>query len=101
MDLSWVFEALHSDEDSGPQLIGQTIDGVNQIIASRDFRLLDRVLEIFLAELASTHVLLTLARSTYPVRPKLNGWKPFTLGLKGVFDDRGLDAVRLLKGLID
>ena len=101
VDITWVFFALRSSDETGSRWLSETIDGVNQLIALGEFRHLDRALEAVKTETASRQILLGLARSTYPVRSKLNYWKHFLFDVHKTFRVRGLDAGRLLKGLID
>lgn len=100
-DTRWVFAAVHSSDEGGTTLIGQVIDGLNELIRSEEFNFIDRVLRIVPTGTASRHVLLTLVRATYPIRPKLNYWQPFALALRHAFEARGLNGDKLLRGLID
>lgn len=99
IDLGWLFEALHSTDESGVKVLGVVVDGVNDLVRSRAFRLLDQALSDINVDTASKHVLLGLARSTYPVRTKLTEWKTFVIRVDEAFRRRELDSDRLLKGL--
>lgn len=100
-DLKWLFEAVHSSDPDGVKYVGPTIDGINSLISERNFEFIDMVFSIIPPMTASRHVLLALLRSTAPVRSKLSEWKRYTLLVRESFDNRGLDAARLLKGLIE
>lgn len=99
--MDWVFRIVDSSDDEGLGLIGPTVDGINDLIGKGDFSYIDRILVAVPVDTASRHVLLTLARSTFPVRQKLSGWKPFVTSLRGAFIARGLNADKLLKGLVE
>src|SRR6266705_233752 len=45
-DARWVFNALRSTDADGIEHLGATIDGVNRLIALREFRFLDRIFEV-------------------------------------------------------
>ena len=96
----WVFDAIFSRDDTGVMVLGDTIDGLNRLIARGDFDYIDRVLSAIPTTTASRHILLAIARATFPIRQKLARWKPFVLSVKDAFISRGLDADRMLKGLI-
>ena len=74
---------------------------MNRFIAAGDYKFLNRVFSQVPVHTASRHILLALARTTFPVRTKLSGWKPFVDQIRLAFDNRSLDSARLLKGLID
>ena len=101
IDARWIFEALRSGDPDGRELIAQTIDGVNALIAKREFRFLDRVFVIIPPSTASRHVLLALLRASAPVRSKLTYWQTYVTKVRDAFDHRGLDSARLLRGLVD
>lgn len=100
VDLTWAFSAARSTDANGLSVLDATIDGVNQLIASREYRFLDRVLDLIPTDKASRHVVLALARSSFPVRSKLTKWQKFVRNARTSFAVRGLDADRLLKGLL-
>ena len=100
-DISWIFLAALSTEANGATMVGKVIDGVNALIKARDFKGIDRALRTVPAgENSSRHVLIALARSTFPVRTKLTSWTRFVRLVESCFADRGLDHARLLKGLL-
>ncbi|WP_162888000.1 hypothetical protein [Sphingomonas mesophila] len=99
VDLRWFYAACHSNDASGVQALGTVIDGVNMLINLRAFRLLDSALRDLDAATTSKHVLLGIARATYPARSKLSGWKTFIAKVDEAFRQRGLDSARLLRGL--
>lgn len=98
-EISWLFSAAASTDVSGSQLVGKVIDGVNHLIRDKNFRTLDMALEA-VPKRASKHVLVALARSSFPVRTKLVGWQSFIHELKHAFDARQLDGAKLLNGMI-
>lgn len=100
IDLGWMFKALRSTNDTGIGVIASVVDGVNTLIAAGEFRLLDKALTNINVATASKHVLLGLARSTFPVRTKLTAWRSFVNGVDEAFHQRNLDSARLLKGLL-
>lgn len=99
IDLGWLFEALHSTDASGVSMLGVVVDGVNTLIGAQEFRLLDKALSGINVDTVSKHVLLGLARSTFPVRTALSEWKTFLKRVDEAFSRRELDSARLLKGL--
>lgn len=99
-DISWIFSAARSKDADGTRLVGKVVDGVNELIANRDFKAIDRALDSVPAENRSKHVLITLARTTYPVRTKLGRWQSYVSKVRSEFERRGLDYPRLLRGLI-
>lgn len=100
-DEAWVFEAMRANDAEGPKYLEAVVDGINRQIAKRSFRLLDRILANADTSGMSRHILLALARGTYPVRSKLASWKPFLDATAHAFEQRGLDATKLLAGLMD
>jgi len=99
-DFGWVFDAARSTDVNGASKLPFVIDGVNSLIASKSFGMLDRVIQVIPVETASRHILLGIARATFPVRSKLNAWQQFVLQVKDEFANRGLNADGLLKGLL-
>lgn len=100
-DIRWIFEVAASTEENGASFVGMVIDGVNTLISNGDFKSIDRALESMpVGENASRHVLVTMARATFPVRSKLTAWQGFVRSVSNSFAARGIDHARLLKGLI-
>ncbi|MGU3468077.1 hypothetical protein ACLBXO_24810 [Methylobacterium sp. C33D] len=100
IDITWIFLALRSSDATGSRWLGEVIDGVNHLISNEEFRHLDRALETIKVDAASRQILLGLARSTYPVRSRLNYWKTYIIDVHNNFLKRGLEADVLLKGLV-
>ncbi|PKA44040.1 hypothetical protein CWR43_06965 [Rhizobium sullae] len=100
VDASWIFKAIRSNDATGRAQIGAVIDGINALIGSENYSLLDKVFQAIPTRTAGRHVLLSLVRATAPIRTRLLGWQPFVLEVKKEFDERGLESDRLLKGLI-
>ena len=100
IDVGWMFDALRSTDDSGPSALTAVIDGVNNLIADSEYDLLNSTLTGINVDTASKHVLLALARSTYPARTRLATWKDFVNRVDEAFRRRELDSDRLLKGLL-
>jgi hypothetical protein len=100
VDTSWFFRALEADQETGLAILEEVIVGINSLIKAQRFGLLNSMLEDMPTAVTSQHILLALARSTFAVRSKLPKWKPFVLRVKLGFEARGLDANRLLMGLI-
>lgn len=99
-DSRWVFDLIRSSDPNGARLLDQTIDGINKAVEERDYDYLDRILMAVPVTTASRHLLLALARSTYAIRLKLPNWRPAISRIKTAFKTRGLDAEKLLDGLI-
>lgn len=99
-DASWIFSAAMSTDANGASMVGKVIDGVNELIAARDFKGIDRALARVPTGNTSKHVLIALARATFPVRTKLSTWHTFVHEVQKGLANRGLDHTRLLKGLI-
>lgn len=100
-DARWIFKAIASSDIDGAQLIPDVIDGVNRLIAKRQYLYLDRVFDVIPPSTAGRHVLLALLRASAPVSSKLSGWKNFVHKVEESFKSRGLDSGRLLRGLLD
>lgn len=101
VDTRWVFDIINSTDANGAALIDTTIIGINRLIAAHSFDYLNSVLDAVPTQTAGRHVLLALARATYPVSAYLARWRPFTFSVRDAFVHRGLDAGKLLRGLID
>lgn len=95
-----MFDAFRSTDETGSSVLSAVIDGVNTLIAENEFSLLDSALNDIDVETASKHVLLGLARATYPARTRLAAWKDFVNRVDQAFRHRELDSDRLLKGLL-
>lgn len=100
-DEAWVFDAMRAGDRDGPKYLEAVVDGINRQIAKRSFRLIDQILADAEPSEMSRHILLALARGTYPVRSKLSAWKPFLDATAEAFEKRGLNAKKLLAGLMD
>ena len=100
IDSRWMFEAIASDDANGRERLVSTIQGVNTLIALEAYARLDAFFDSIPATTASRHLLLAVARSSFPVRIKLSRWQPFVLRVRDAFVNRGLDAEGLLKGLL-
>jgi hypothetical protein len=98
-DSAWVFSVLNSTDADGADPLDETLDGVNSLIAKRDFSFLDRILRLVPSDATNRYALLALARATFPVRSKLAYWQFFISNCHAVFKKRGLPADQLLKGL--
>lgn len=100
VDSRWMFDAIASDDANGRARLVPTIQGINSLIALEAYSRLDAFFDSIPASTASRHLLLAVARSSFPVRIKLSRWQPFVLRVRDAFEARGLDAAALLKGLL-
>ena len=95
-----MFEAISSKDSNGRERLVPTIQGVNRLIALKSYARLDAFLVALPENTASRHLLLAVARSSFPVRGKLDLWGDFVDRVHDAFIRRGLDAEGLLKGLL-
>lgn len=100
-DEAWVFDAMKANDTDGPKYLEAVVDGINRQIGKRAYRLINQILADANPSEMSRHILLALARGTFPVRSKLSNWKPFVVATAESFEGRGLDSERLLAGLLD
>ena len=98
IDATWIFQAYGSSDSMGSEHLAPTIDGVNALIRVEAFERLDKVL-LDCPSSAGRHVLLGLARATFPVRSRLTSWSAFVRKVETAFVERDLDAKSLLRGL--
>lgn len=99
VDAQWIFNATRSTDQNGLNQLGAVVEGVNRLVSGGQYELLDKVLNA-MPSTASQHVLLALLRSTAAVRTRMSSWQPFLNRVRDVFTEKGLDASRVLKGLL-
>ncbi|MBY0612133.1 MAG: hypothetical protein K2P80_08105 [Beijerinckiaceae bacterium] len=99
IDVSWIFNSITADAQSATEVVTSTIDSVNKLIAAREFDLLGRAIAAVDVGNAGRHMLLALARASYPVRSKISNWSSYIEKINCRFIELGLDADRLLRGL--
>lgn len=99
--LGWLAEFYdqHSHASTAEEIF-PLISGIGEMFQNKQYGAVDRVLsEAELATLSPT-VMITLVRTTYPARKKLDHWSTAVEAVKDQLDSQGLDAKRLLRGLV-
>ena len=101
-DLKWYFMAMQSggDEEIRTGAMGDVIDGINELIATRQFSVLSKLLESLDLSQVSTSVLLTFVRASFPIREYIDGWRAFVSSVSDEITRKGLDGEELLRGTI-
>jgi hypothetical protein len=75
------------------------IESLHDIMGSRDFQLLDVILEAVLPQRLSPAMLVGLLRVSRPVRSELREWRAFLERVRFELAKRNIDTVRVLHGL--
>ncbi len=99
-DLKW----LKLIEDQGlvattPKQLAGYIVGINSLIRSGEFKLLDHALQKIEPNSMSIELMIAIVRSTYPVRRKLDNWAVFLEKIAQQISGLGKDSQKLLAGL--
>lgn len=81
------------------QWIVSVIDQINQVSKARRFALLELVLKQTDVTTLDPVVLVTILRTTFPVRNLLPSWNQFLQRARSELEHRGLNVLQLLRGL--
>lgn len=100
-ELDWLgeFYSKHSQASKAEEIF-PLVKGVGEMFQKRQYGLVDRILNEAELDALSPTVMITLVRTTYPARKKLNKWSSAVGAVKDQLDSQGLDSKRLLRGLV-
>jgi hypothetical protein len=98
--LNWLLQALSGDtEKSTSDELVEVINGLNDLLKSRQFSVVDLVLKAVDVKRLSPEMLLAFSRTTFAVRSKLSMWRPFVMKAKQELNRRAWIAPPCSVGL--
>lgn len=100
IDLSWIELAEQPASGTPSADLVTVIDGINVLLKQGRFFLIDKIFRSLSLEAMEPRMMLAFARTTFPVRTKLDEWRSFVSSVANELDKRGLDSQSLLRGLV-
>ena len=101
MNFDWMDYLYNIDVNSkSPKDLLPLYRHINVLIHHQDYKTIDAVLVRIVPTQAPTLVLIGTLRLTYLHRHKLTEWKLLLIAAEHVLNKRGLDATKLLTGLL-
>jgi len=76
------------------------ITGISDLFSNKKYDIVDKILDQAELGKLSPTAMTTLVRTTYPARQKLSNWNRTVLNVKNVLEESGLDANKILRGLV-
>lgn len=76
------------------------VSGVSALFRKKEYNTVDRLLSEVNLEKLSPTAMVTLVRTTFPARDKLESWNKTVVTIKDQLDSKGLDSANLLRGLV-
>lgn len=98
--LEWLAPATNGSQESSNLELAAVIRGLTQLIGKSEYPLIDRILRSFQPGQTSPAMNLAVLRTTGSVRSKLKAWHDLVPRVRFDLQGRGLDADRLLRGLL-
>ncbi|MCW1919972.1 hypothetical protein NX862_14520 [Rhodobacter sp. KR11] len=102
-DLTWYFDMLALGSDAPEATVVQTkavLSGVLELVAKGNFRTLSRILAEEKTLTVNTTALVAMARAAHSYCDRIVSWAAFVGKLVNIVEDRGMNAKRVLRGLV-